>query len=454
MEKELPIFKLEIIDDVDSDTEVDFVALVDRPAIEKSFLQFSDDEQYLMCVDDDFAEVGERGGIRESKKAPKSDTPNKNPKGEGTAEGDASGKRGAKVTEEQEKTLQKKVDDFNEKDSNTKNGRATLGALKSVFQRGLGAFNTSHSPKVQSAEQWAFARVNAFLYLLKNGRPENAKYTGDNDLLPKGHPKADKMSADFESYSDYPESVSNNAKAALKWAEENGWGSCGTDVGKQRANQLAKGEPISFDTIKRMYSFLSRHKENAESSKGYGDGCGQLMYDAWGGASALTWAEAKIKSIEKQKFAIDDEEERIISGPLMLADTPIYRNDQNGEYYVIFTKDTIKQIAQKFFKKGYQKNVNLMHDSGQTVSGLTMFESWISDEKRGIMGMKGFENVPDGSWFGSFKVDNDEVWQLIKDGKVKGFSVEGVFNYRKTGIKNVQQLWEQIKQILSQVKLK
>ncbi len=48
-----------------------------------------------------------------------------------------------------------------------------------------------------------------------------------------------------------------------------------------------------------MYSFLSRHKENAEKSKGYGDGCGQLMYDAWGGASALSWAEAKINSIEK-----------------------------------------------------------------------------------------------------------------------------------------------------------
>ncbi len=126
------------------------------------------------------------------------------------------------------------------------------------------------------------------------------------------------------------------------WADENGWGSCGTPVGKQRANQLAKGEPISFETIKRMYSFLSRHKENAQSSKGYGDGCGQLMYDAWGGASALSWAEAKINSIEKQKFAIQDEEERIISGALMLADTPIYRNDANGEYYVVFTKDTIK----------------------------------------------------------------------------------------------------------------
>ena len=139
-----------------------------------------------------FAEVGERGAIKESPKAPKSDTPNKNPKGEGSAEGDASGKRGAKVTAEQEKTLENKVKEFNAKESNTKYGKANLGALKSVFQRGLGAFNTSHSPVVKSAEQWAFARVNAFLYLLKNGRPENSKYTTDYDLLPKGHPKADK----------------------------------------------------------------------------------------------------------------------------------------------------------------------------------------------------------------------------------------------------------------------
>jgi hypothetical protein len=135
------------------------------------------------------AEVGPRGGIKESPKAPKSDTPNKDPKGEGTAKGDASGKS-AKVTAEQEKTLQGKVDDFNKKESNTKNGNATLGQLKSVFQRGLGAYNTSRSPVVKSAEQWAYARVNAYLYLLKNGRPENAKYTTDYDLLPKGHPKA------------------------------------------------------------------------------------------------------------------------------------------------------------------------------------------------------------------------------------------------------------------------
>ena len=253
-----------------------------------------------------------------------------------------------------------------------------------------------------------------------------------------------------DSYSDYPDAVQNNAQNALDWAEENGWGSCGTPVGKQRANQLAKGEPISVETLKRMYSFLSRHQENAKASKGYGDGCGQLMYDAWGGASALSWAESKLKQIERQSFAIQDEEERIITGALMLADTPIYRNDGNGEYYVVFSKDTIKKIAQKYFKKGYQNNVNLMHDSGQVMDGVTMFESWIVDEKRGVKPMKGFEDVNDGSWFGSFKVENDDVWNMVKDGKIKGFSVEGIFNYSKPMTKE-EKMMEDIISILKQI---
>lgn len=141
---------------------------------------------------DQFAEVGPRGGLKPSKKAPKSGTPNKNPKGKGTAKGDAGNTRSAKVTKEQEATLKKKSDEFNERYKEKLGYGANIGALKAVFQRGLGAFNTSHSPKVQSAEQWAFARVNAFLYLIKNGRPENSKYTGDYDLLPTGHPKKPK----------------------------------------------------------------------------------------------------------------------------------------------------------------------------------------------------------------------------------------------------------------------
>jgi len=168
-------------------------AIIEKGQFDKSKLPADIKEKYFSANQHEvhFAKVGERGAIVASDKAPKSSTPNKDPQGEGTAKGDASGKR-AEVTAEQEKTLQNKADEFNEKDSNTRNGRATLGALKSVFQRGLGAFAGSHSPEVKSASQWAFARVNAYLFLLKNGRPENEKYVTDFDLLPDKHPKATK----------------------------------------------------------------------------------------------------------------------------------------------------------------------------------------------------------------------------------------------------------------------
>jgi hypothetical protein len=156
----------------------------------------------------------------------------------------------------------------------------------------------------------------------------------------------------------------------------------------------------------------------------------------------------------RSNFAIQSEERRIVSGALMLADTPIYRNDSNGEYYVTFTPGTIEKIAQKFFKKGYQSNVNLMHDGNQEVEGVTMFESWIKDSSRGVAPMKGFEDAPEGSWFGSFKVENEDVWNRVKSGEFKGFSVEGVFNYKKEKqpISVEEALWSQIVDILQEVK--
>jgi hypothetical protein len=156
---------------------------------------------------------------------------------------------------------------------------------------------------------------------------------------------------------------------------------------------------------------------------------------------------------EKQIFDIVSEDKRIISGCIMLADSPIFRSDATyGDYYVAFSKETIFKIAQKFFKKGYQSNVNLMHDSGQVVEGLTMFESFITDKTRGISPMKGFEDVPDGSWFGSFKVENENVWQMVKDGSVKGFSVEGLFTYKPKEVTKVNSMMDEIKKILSEVK--
>jgi hypothetical protein len=156
---------------------------------------------------------------------------------------------------------------------------------------------------------------------------------------------------------------------------------------------------------------------------------------------------------QPMQFAIQSEDKQIVSGPLMLADTPIYRSDKNGEYYVTFSPATIETIAQKFFKKGYQSNVNLMHDGNQEVSDVTMFESWIVDPARGISAMKGFEDAPVGSWFGSFKVDNPEVWAKIKAGDFKGFSVEGMFNYKKQekAVEMAEQMMNKIIEILEQI---
>jgi HK97 family phage prohead protease len=101
-------------------------------------------------------------------------------------------------------------------------------------------------------------------------------------------------------YKDYPEGAVNNAKRCLKWVEENGWGSCGTDVGKRRASQIANRQSLSDSTVKRVYSFLSRHAENADVP--YSEGCGGLMYDAWGGKAMLRWARGKVNEMNEKKM--------------------------------------------------------------------------------------------------------------------------------------------------------
>lgn len=154
-----------------------------------------------------------------------------------------------------------------------------------------------------------------------------------------------------------------------------------------------------------------------------------------------------------QKFEVTNEDRRIISGAIMLADTPIFRSDSTyGDYYVAFTASTIIKIVQKFFKKGFQNNVNLMHNSSQQFEGVTLFESFISDPSRGIMPMKGFEDAPEGSWFGSMIVDNQEAWAKVKSGEIMGFSVEGLFSYKPKEVKQAASLMDAIKKILSEVK--
>lgn len=101
---------------------------------------------------------------------------------------------------------------------------------------------------------------------------------------------------ELETYNDYPESASNNAKRAIKYKEENG-STCGTQVGWTRARQLANKESISRETIARMASF-KRHQQHKDVP--YDEGCGGLMWDAWGGASGVNWAIKKLESIDKK----------------------------------------------------------------------------------------------------------------------------------------------------------
>lgn len=131
----------------------------------------------------------------------------------------------------------------------------------------------------------------------------------------------------------------------------------------------------------------------------------------------------------KLSFKISDESQRIVSGPFMVADLPIYRRDDiRGEHYVLFEKEAIRKIAYKFFKDNLNTSVNLQHQ--KQVDGVFLFESMLIDKERGILTPKGFDELPEGSWFGSYKVDNDDVWsQFISTGVFKGFSVEGIFSY-------------------------
>jgi hypothetical protein len=276
-------------------------------------------------------------------------------------------------------------------------------------------------------------------------------------LKPDGSPNCVpiKMTEDdfAESINDYPEGVKNAAAKAVAWAEKNGWGSCGTAVGKQRASQLAKGEPISVDTLKRMYSYLSRHKGDLTSSKSYDEGCGKLMYDAWGGEAGLTYAERKIKQLEKQKmvFAFDDEK-RILVGAAMVPNKMIHRYDAQGNlYYVFFSKASIKMMADKFLKDQRTDETSVEHDGlklGKDKVYIT--ESWVSDDpvydKSHFYGF----DLPAGTWFVAMKVKDDKVWKMIKEKSLTGFSVEGLFAEKSVFSKEDKQI-NQIRKLITQI---
>ena len=123
-----------------------------------------------------------------------------------------------------------------------------------------------------------------------------------------------------------------------------------------------------------------------------------------------------------------DNSKHIITGVVCLADTPIYRyNEYYGEYYVVFSKETIEKMVEKFAKMDLFKSVNLQHDDEKFVDGIYMVESYITNKERGINPIE-FADIPDGSWVASYKVENDALWgEIINGNKLNGFSLQGMF---------------------------
>jgi phage head maturation protease len=154
--------------------------------------------------------------------------------------------------------------------------------------------------------------------------------------------------------------------------------------------------------------------------------------DLKGGINAVSVVEAP--AIEENFVALAkhevelkeiDTEKRILMGAALIPNKKIYRRNKEEEFYIYFSEDTVRRAMELFFINGNQSSATFEHK--KAITGMTAVESWlIEDEKMDKSQLYGF-NLPKGTWMISMKVDNDEVWQDVKDGKIKGFSIEGYF---------------------------
>jgi len=574
---ELDIDDEELTDDVFDGTGVEIVSLVDKPAIQADFLYFND-EEFI--------------------------TPN--------------------PCQEGYEAIGTKI----------KNGREVPNCVpienneEFVMIDGVMAYHTIEQAEKAAEEMGC------------EGYHEH-EYEGETYYMP-----CETHEENFETYNDYPQGATGNACRAIEWADKNGWGSCGTDVGKQRAHQLCKGENISRETISRMAAF-ERHRQNSDTP--YSEGCGKLMWDSWGGDAGIRWAQNKLEELELAKckkdkdgkckksyyteeeqrtildFAEDDnngvyigeddlyidmtlntfagigdvitairsldvlkrlsikkeeapetywrytgpaaqrdfckamlrlatrgkifstdevnkmsslnrdfgprgnssysklqwkggpncvhywtklevfkgdtgnkviiasnradnaaeeksmksnnqrqpspqgstknnafikkrnfslsidEDKRMVVGPLMIPNKMILRRDEEGNpFYIYFSKKTIRKMAEKFFRNNKHNNTDINHDENITQDN-TLMESWISESISHDKSYKYGFALPEGTWYVSYKINDDETWERIKQGELKGFSLAGGFIQKMRPVDPDKTL-DQIKDILKKVK--
>ena len=158
--------------------------------------------------------------------------------------------------------------------------------------------------------------------------------------------------------------------------------------------------------------------------------------------------ESDFVALKKQEIQLAelDKDKKILLGALLIPNKPIYRNGDEGEYYIYFSKETIVKASQLYLQNGFQNKSTLEHS--KALEGLTLVESWIVVDEVNDKSRKYGLDVPVGTWMGAVKVNNDKVWnEYVKTNKVKGFSIEGYFADRMERPK------EKIKEDMSEEKI-
>ena len=295
------------------------------------------------------------------------------------------------------------------------------------FHFGLFVYSTRFAALVAEPTAKTISKVK--LGILEGYCPvdiDNDYYEGTGEVLERFKVR--------EAFAVPTKEIQDTAQRVLDWVEENGWGSCGTEVGKIRANQLAKGDNISLETITRMFSYLSRHKVDLDASTSYEDGCGKLLYESWGGEAALGWAEREMKkSTEMNVMFSADDFRGDITAVVFQPNQKIYRWDResNTPYYVFMSRDTIRKMLMKLSRLKPKNLINYEH-SGMVFDGddVYTYENWLvgdnpqMDKSYEIFGRE-FEP---GTWITTIHFKDRRIFdEFVLSQKASSISLEGMF---------------------------
>jgi len=316
------------------------------------------------------------------------------------------------VSERTERALRNKVKEHNEAmtaDDRPDWTRTTYGQLVAVYRRGAGAFSASHRPS-QNRQSWAMARVNAYLYLLRNGDPENSRYVTDNDLLPEDHPRSTRGDRSEKRDVDLtpPAYMRAAARRGVELYEEGLAGDGVTAQTIREARAMANGN-VTADKWSRIAPWIARHmvdleaEQNQPGGEGF-PGAGAVAFYLWGATPTMRGAERVQAYAEGVTARIEAENEGRAKGEaLSKLETRTFstdfeiREEDNGMrfsgYAALFDSPSAplpftERIAPGAFKRSLKSRNNIFmfynHDSGQVLASTRAGTMTLTEDSRGL----------------------------------------------------------------------